>query len=49
MHREAWDGVSMRMAQQYNIMTDQFITRLDVLCGMALIRPEWVVRMADAI
>ncbi|WP_336717543.1 P22 phage major capsid protein family protein [Asaia bogorensis] len=49
MHRESYDGVSMRMAQQYNIMTDQFITRLDVLCGMALLRPEWVVRMADAI
>ncbi|OAJ69037.1 P22 phage major capsid protein family protein [Gluconobacter cerinus] len=49
MHRESYDGVSMRMAQQYNVMTDQFITRLDVLCGMALLRPEWVVRMADAI
>ncbi|MFT8897828.1 MAG: P22 phage major capsid protein family protein [Acetobacter sp.] len=49
MYRETYDGVSIRVAQQYNVMTDQFITRLDVLCGMALLRPEWVVRMADAI
>lgn len=49
MWRESYDGVSMRLASQYNIMTDQFITRLDILCGMACLRPEWVVRLADAI
>jgi len=47
--RETYDGVSMRMLGQYNIMTDQWVTRLDLLCGMALLRPEWVVRLADQV
>ena len=33
--RESFDGISMRMISAYNIMTDQFITRLDVLWGSA--------------
>lgn len=47
--REEYDGVSMRMISAYNIMTDQFITRLDVLYGYLFIRPEWVVAVGDAI
>ena len=47
--REEYDGISMRMISAYNIMTDQFITRLDVLYGVLYIRPEWVVAVGDAI
>lgn len=47
--RDEYDGVSMRMVSAYNITTDQFITRLDVLYGYLWIRPEWVVAVGDAI
>jgi len=47
--REQFDGLSMRMVSAYNIMTDQFITRLDILYGYLFIRPEWVVAVGDAI
>lgn len=47
--REVFDDVSMRMISAYNIMTDQFITRLDVLYGYLWVRPEWAVEVADAI
>lgn len=48
-HRETMDGVSMRMVTAYNVSSDQFITRFDVLYGYALIRPEWAVVVADAL
>jgi len=47
--RESYDGVSMRMVSQYNISTDQFITRLDVLYGWQWVRPEWACIVADAL
>lgn len=47
--REQYDGVSMRMVSAYNIETDQFVTRLDVLYGYLYVRPEWAVAIADAI
>lgn len=47
--REQYDGVSMRMVSAYNIETDQFVTRLDVLYGYLYVRPEWTVAIADAI
>lgn len=47
--REAFDGISMRMVSAYNIATDQFITRLDVLYGYLWVRPEWAVVVADAV
>lgn len=47
--RESFDGVSMRMVSAYNIGTDQFITRLDILYGYLWVRPEWVCVVADAI
>jgi hypothetical protein len=46
--REVFDGLSMRMVSAYNIATDQFITRLDILYGYKWLRPEWVVAVADA-
>ena len=33
-------GISMRAISDYIIQTDQFVTRIDVLYGWALIRPE---------
>ena len=39
----SFDGASMRTVTAYNIMGDQLITRLDVLYGYAMVRPEWVV------
>lgn len=47
--REAFDGVSMRMVTAYNVSTDQFITRLDILYGYLFVRPEWAVVVADAL
>lgn len=47
--REAFDGVSMRMVTAYNVSTDQFITRLDILYGYLFVRPEWGVVVCDAI
>ena len=45
--RASYDGVSMRMVSQYNISTDQFVTRLDVLYGWQWVRPEWACVVAD--
>lgn len=45
--RESYDGISMRMVSQYNVSTDQFITRLDILYGWQWVRPEWACVVAD--
>lgn len=47
--RENYDGISMRMVSQYNVSSDQFITRLDVLYGWSWVRPEWACVVADAV
>jgi hypothetical protein len=47
--RQAFDGVSMRMVSAYNVQTDQFITRLDVLYGYLWVRPEWACIVGDQI
>jgi hypothetical protein len=47
--RERMDGVSMRMVTGFDIKSDQFITRLDVLYGYLWIRPEWAVAVADVV
>ncbi len=45
--RETYDGISLRMITDYAVLSDQFITRLDILFGSLLVRPEWVVNVAD--
>lgn len=45
--RETYDGISLRMITDYAVMSDQFITRLDILFGSLVVRPEWVVSVAD--
>lgn len=47
--RQNYDGVSLRMVTQYQIGTDQAITRLDVLFGYLWIRPEWACVVADLV
>lgn len=45
--RAEFDGISLRMVEAYDIMSDRLITRLDILYGFAAIRPEWAVVVAD--
>lgn len=47
--RHRYDNVSMRSLTQYQIGTDQEITRLDVLFGSLNPRPEWGCMVADAV
>ncbi len=47
--RAEYDGVSMRILTQYLAGTDQEITRLDMVWGSLVIRPEWMVVVADAV
>lgn len=47
--RETMDGTSMRMVTAYNVSTDQFITRLDLLYGYTWPRPEWAVAVGDVL
>lgn len=43
--REVYDGISMRLAQQYDITNDKFPCRLDVLYGYKTIRPQLACRI----
>lgn len=43
--REVMDGISMRVVRQYNISTDQFPCRLDVLYGYKTLRPQLAARI----
>jgi hypothetical protein len=43
--RESFDGISMRVARQWDVTTDALVTRLDVLYGFKTIRPELAVRL----
>ena len=43
--REVMDGISMRIARQYDITNDQVPCRIDVLYGFKTIRPELACRI----
>ena len=45
--REIFDGVSMRIVRQYDINSDRFPCRLDVLYGFKTIRPQLACRLAN--
>lgn len=47
--RENHDGVAMRFLRQYNSISDQWVSRFDILYGYAALRPEWAVVVADAV
>ena len=46
--QETMDGVRMRLVRQYNISPDILPCRLDVLFGVACVRPEFAIRVAGA-
>jgi hypothetical protein len=45
--REVFDGISMRIVRQYDINSDRFPCRLDVLYGFKTIRPQLACRLAN--
>lgn len=45
--RENFDGISMRIVRAYNIATDQFPCRLDIMYGFKAIRPNLACRLAN--
>jgi hypothetical protein len=45
----SFGGVSMRLLTDYIMNSDQLGTRLDILYGKALVRPEWAVRVPDVL
>ena len=47
--REVFDSLSMRMITYYNGLTDQWLTRMDILYGYLWVRPEWAVVVADGV
>lgn len=47
--RAQYDGISLRMVNQYIVGTDQEAHRLDVLYGGLVTRPEWAVAVLDAL
>lgn len=47
--RKRYDGVSLRVIQDFVTTTASWITRLDILYGFQLIRPEWVCIVADKV
>lgn len=42
------DGMSMRVWQGSDIRNDELLMRIDILFGMAALRPEWACRMIGA-
>lgn len=45
--RATMDGIAMRFVRQYEIGTDKLISRWDVLCGLAVPRPELACRVTQ--
>ena len=45
--REVQDGVSMRIVRAYDINSDKFPTRIDVLYGYKTVRPQLAARLAN--
>ena len=48
--RKTYDGLSLRVWQDSDIRNDELLTRIDILYGFAVIRPDWasvVVGAAD--
>lgn len=45
--RKQFEGFSLRIVSDYQIIDDRMATRLDVLYGYKTIRPEWACRVAN--
>tara|TARA_R110000868_G_C10972514_1_gene770300 strand:+ start:24007 stop:25203 length:1197 start_codon:yes stop_codon:yes gene_type:complete len=46
--RRVQDGLSLRVWQDSDIRNDELLMRIDILYGMAALRPEWACRMIGA-
>jgi len=46
--RRVQDGLSMRVWQASDIRNDELLMRIDILYGMAALRPQWASRMIGA-
>lgn len=46
--RRTQDGLSLRVWQASDIRNDELLMRIDILYGMAALRPEWACRMIGA-
>jgi hypothetical protein len=46
--RRVQDGLAMRVWQASDIRNDELLMRIDILYGMAALRPEWSCRMVGA-
>lgn len=44
-YRATMDGLSLRFVRDYNVLTDNFIGRFDILFGIKVVRPEWGVQI----
>ncbi|CAG4900757.1 P22 phage major capsid protein family protein [Paraburkholderia saeva] len=47
--RAEFDGVAMRLITAYDVMSDNLVTRIDILYGFTAIRPEWASIVADVL
>lgn len=47
--RERYDGLAIRMIEDYITINDQWLTRLDFLYGYLYPRPEWACIVADVV
>ena len=43
--RQVYDGISMRIVRDYDIVKDRFLTRLDVLYGYKVLRPQLACKL----
>lgn len=46
--RRVQDGLSMRVWQASDIRNDELLMRIDILYGMAALRPEWACRLSGS-
>lgn len=47
-YRASMDGLSLRFIRDYDVTTDNFIGRFDILYGIKVVRPEWGVAVWGA-
>lgn len=47
-YRSNMDGLSLRFIRDYDVTTDNFIGRFDILYGIKVVRPEWGVAVWGA-
>jgi len=45
--RRNQDGLSLRVWQDSDIRNDELLMRIDMLYGMAALRPEWACRITS--